>query len=372
MANGACVVCSKPLVNGGEFCPFCGTKVVPSSTTSAIDSYIQNKVNLELANRLKDQNSLVRELSDKAEDVVWKRLTRYGVLAGTLVTCILGGITFVGVNTLDGVSKRVEPVVAAAEQRAKAARQTIEETATRVDSVKGSLDKLSLDVDTQTKRVAEKSGEISQKLQGFDAAITDAQKRGEEYQARSEDLSRRLDVMAKNLDQQANRVTQVSKQVDNVSIAQAYPTLGKERFVTFNSSPWKGVKDKSPNEKWVHIYIQPQGVGDYSTSQVEGLLAELKRSNYTPFLGGTFGIGGPYSSGWGSFGSSNETAVFYFKKTSEQMATAVCAIVGKALSITAPKPQFVDPAALVDNADLRLVIEQSGLDVQIYLHHLQK
>ena len=372
MTNQTCIVCSKLLVDGGEFCPFCGTKIVPSSTTSAIDSYIQNKVNLELSNRLKDQNSLVRELSDKAEDVVWKRLTRYGVLAGMLVTCILGGITFVGINTLDGVSKRIEPAVAAAEQRATAAKQAIEETATKVDAVRSSLDKLSVDVDTQTKRVAEKSGEISQKLQGFDAEIIDAQKRGETYQARSEDLSRRLDMIAKNLDQQTTRVTQISKQVDNVSIGQAYPTLGKEKFVTFNGSPWKGVKDKPSNEKWVHIYIQPQGIGDYSNNQIEGLLAELKRSSYTPFLGGTFGIGGPYSSGWGSFGSSNETSVFYFKKASEQMATAVCTIVARTLSITTPKPQFVDPAALVDNADLRLVIEQSGLDVQIYLHHLQK
>jgi hypothetical protein len=231
---------------------------------------------------------------------------------------------------------------------------------------------LSLDVDTQTKRVAEKGGEISQKLQGFDAEITDAQKRVETYQARSEDLLRRLDAMTKSLDQQTTRLTQVSKQVDNVSIGQAYPTLGKEKFVTYNSSPWKGVKDKPSNEKWIHIYIQPQGVGDYSSEQIEGLLTELKRANYTPVLGGTFGIGGPYTSGWGSLGTSNETAVFYFKKTSEQMATAVCAILAKALSITAPKPQFVDPAGLVDNADLRFVIEQSGLDVQIYLHHLHK
>jgi uncharacterized Zn finger protein (UPF0148 family) len=65
MQNTACVTCSKPLVEGGDFCPFCGTKSVPSSTTSAIDTYIQNKVNMEFSSRLKDQGSLVRESATK-------------------------------------------------------------------------------------------------------------------------------------------------------------------------------------------------------------------------------------------------------------------------------------------------------------------
>ena len=69
-----CKICSKPLVDAREFCPFCGTEILPSSTTSAVDAYIQNKVTFELSNRLKDQSSLVREIGDKAEDVVWRRI----------------------------------------------------------------------------------------------------------------------------------------------------------------------------------------------------------------------------------------------------------------------------------------------------------
>jgi hypothetical protein len=41
--------------------------------------------------------------------------------------------------------------------------------------VKASLDQLSRDVDAQTKRVAEKGGEISQKLEILDAAANEAQ-----------------------------------------------------------------------------------------------------------------------------------------------------------------------------------------------------
>ncbi len=176
-----CIACSKPLVDGGEFCPFCGTRVVPSSTASAIDSYVQNKVNLELATRLKDESSLVREIGDKAEDVVWRRLKYYGVLFGIILSGILGFIAFIGIRTLDDVTKRIQPMVADAEKRVETAKRAIDETASKVDTVKASLDQLSRDVDTQTNRVAEKSGEISKKLEVFDSAIDNAQKRVEAY-----------------------------------------------------------------------------------------------------------------------------------------------------------------------------------------------
>jgi hypothetical protein len=360
--NTTCLACSKPLAEGGEFCPFCGTRIIPSSTTFAIDSYIQNKVSLELSNRLKDQNNLVRELGDKVEDIFWKRFR----IAGLALALIFGGIGYIGWNTLDGVSKRVEPKVAAAVQRVEAAQRTIEQTATKVDAVKSSLNKLSDDVDAQTKRVTEKSGEISQKLQGFDAAITDAQKRAEAYQARSEELSRRLDVMAKTVERQATRLTQISTQVDNVAIKQTYPTLGQEKFVTYDGAPWRSAAGKPASAKWINIYIQTQGLGDYSVKQMQRLLADLKTSNFTIWLKG-FGLGGPYNTGYGPLGDSNETVVFYFKKESEQMAADVCAIVSKDLSIKAFKPQFINPTN--EDADRRFIIEHSGLDLQLYLLH---
>jgi hypothetical protein len=67
-----CAVCSRPLEEGWEFCPGCGAKTVPSSTISAIETYIQNKLTLEFSARLKDQSNIVRELADKAEDTVWE------------------------------------------------------------------------------------------------------------------------------------------------------------------------------------------------------------------------------------------------------------------------------------------------------------
>jgi hypothetical protein len=358
--QNVCRACSKPLTDGGEFCPFCGTKVLPSSTTSAINDYIHCKVNQELSARLKDENSLVREIGDKAEDVVWRRLKHYGVMAGVILSCILGIIAFVGINTIDGISKKVEPIANAAVQKAEAAKRTIDETASKVNSVKASLDNLSTDVATQTKRVDEKSGEITRKLQGFDAAMTAAEKRGEEYQVRSDELSHRLDTMTKALDLQAGRVTQVSKQVDDVSIRQVYPNLGQKKFVTFNGSPWKGVAGKLSGERWVDIFISTEAIGDYSGEQIQRLSMALKESNYTPLLG-MMGVGGPYNTNMASAGNSPvSTAVFYFKKGSEQDANSLSAMISKLFSIKDLKSQFVNTAAYGNEDERRFIIEQSG------------
>jgi len=368
MQSEACVVCAKSLVEGGEFCPFCGARRLAPSTATAIDTYIQNKLDLELSRRLTDHASLVREIGDQAEDVVWKRLRHYGSLFGALLACILAFIAFLGIRTLSDVSQRIEPIVRATEQRAQAARQTVEETASRVDSVKASLDQLSHDVETQTKRVAQTGGEMSRKFKSLDEAAGAAQKRGEAYREHSEEFSRHLKEIESALE---SRVEQVSREVDNISIRQAYPTLGQERFVTYGGAKWKGAAGKALNEKWVNISIDPRALGEISPAQLEKLMTELKDSDYTPLLG-RFGVGGPYPAGYGSLGDTNEPTVFYFRKDSEQAATAVCAIASKALSIRDLKPRLADPSAMAKDDDRRFIIEGSGLDLQLVLFHSQR
>ena len=316
-----------------------------------------------LSDRLKDQSSLVREIGDKAEDVVWSRFKRYTVIFGVLLTVILGFVAFVGIRTLDDVSNRIEPVVKAAEQRALVAKQTIEETAIKVDAVKASLDELSRDVDAQTKRAVEASGEISRKLESLETAANEAQKRGETYRARSEELSARLEAMEKSLE---TKVAQVSKQVDNVTIRQAYPTLGEQKFITFQSGRWKGKQEKAPTDRWINIYIAPTAVGNFSPDQLEKLVAELKNSGYTPLLG-MFGVGGPYASGFGPLGNSSKTTVFYFQNDAKQMAIEVSEIVSRTLSIKPLEPQFVNVASFGEGDDRKFLLENAGLDMQLYI-----
>jgi hypothetical protein len=306
----------------------------------------------------------VRELANSAEDVVWKRLRGYSVFFGALLTCVLGFLTFAGLNTLNSVSTKVEPLVSAAEKRAQAAKQTIDETAGRVDSVRTALNRLSKDVDEQTRRVGERSGELSRKLEGLESAAQVALRQGETYRKRSEDLARNVDQMTKSLEV---RVAQVSKQVDNLAIRQAYPSLGEKLHVTYAGQSWKGLAGKSANEKWVNISILYISIGNFGTAQVEALMNALKSAGYTPFLG-TFGVDGPYASQAALLGDSAEaTQVFYFKRESERMADGVCAIVSGILPFRDLKPKYVDPTAFSKEDPRRFILEQSGVDIQILL-----
>jgi len=255
--------CAKPLLEGWEYCPFCGTKTVPSSTTSTIDTYIEHKINSELLSRLKDQNSLVREIGDKAEDIVWRRF--FGYFA--IIAVLLAVIAFFGIKSFGDLATPIE-------QRVQTVQRRIEEVEKKVAPVRAALDQLSDAVDAQTKRVAEKSGAVTQKLEGLDATANDAQKRVATYQARAEELSSRLDAMEKSLE---NKVEQVSKQVDTISVRQAYPALGQQKFVTFQFQQWKGKAAKNPNEKWVNICISGDSIGNFSPDQIERLVADLKK-----------------------------------------------------------------------------------------------
>jgi hypothetical protein len=79
-----------------------------------------------------------------------------------------------------------------------------------------------------------------------------------------------------------------------------------------------------------------------------------------------FGIGGQYPAGYGPFGNSNnKTTVFYFQRSSEKMALDVADMASKILSVTVAKPKFVDVSSL--DKDMRFVIENSGLDLQLFL-----
>jgi len=108
-------------------------------------------------------------------------------------------------------------------------------------------------------------------------------------------------------------------------------------------------------------------LGNFSVDQVEKLKEELKNAGYTPLLG-SFGIGGPYGTGYGSLGDINETSVLYFKKASEQMASEVSSIASKTLSLKGLKPVFADVSmTFLPNDDRRFIVENSGLDVQLVL-----
>jgi hypothetical protein len=169
-----------------------------------------------------------------------------------------------------------------------------------------------------------------------------------------------------------SKVDQLSKQVQNVSILQAYPTLGQPMFVTYQGGHWKGPEEKEANEKWINIYIDPMAVGDFSSDQVENLMEQLATSGYTPLLG-LFGVGGPYMTSFGRLGDKgNGTTIFYFTKSAEQMAVDVSRLASKALSNIRVEPIFEDLSDLAVDDARRFVIQNSGLDLQLFFRSPQR
>jgi hypothetical protein len=327
-------------VDGWEFCPACGTQVARLSTTASVDIYIQNKVKLELADRLKDQNVLVRELGDKVEDIVWKRLRIYGGMIALLVTVV----AFFGIKGFNDLTKPVE-------EKVQAVNQKIEDTARRLPSIEATLDKLSTDVEAQREHAAKLSVQIAGTLDTLTVAANRA--------------SARLEAMTKDLQ---NRVGQVAQQVDNLSVHKAFPGLGQQRFVSFQNAEWKGKAAKSATDRWVNVVIDPWSYGAFTDAQVEKLTTALRDAGYTPFLG-SFGIGGPTATNWNSFAPDDKTSVFYFKPSTEKTAADVGGIVSMVFSTGTIIPRLVDSSTFptIDGNE-SYVIENSGLDFQIVLH----
>src|ERR1035437_6843298 len=129
-----CPKCGDALLEGKPYCPNCGLAVGSQVERTAIDSYVQARIAQELSARLKDQGNLVREIGDKAEDVVWGRLKRYGwiLTISTVVITVL--LALWGVKSFDDAGnkivetarQRVEPLIQNTEGRAKAAQRSEE------------------------------------------------------------------------------------------------------------------------------------------------------------------------------------------------------------------------------------------------------
>jgi hypothetical protein len=344
-------------VDGGEFCPFCGEKNIDQTTAGAIDVYIQTKLEQELAKRLTDQGSMVREIGDRAEDVVFRRIKVYTIFV-LIFSAICG---FWGWRNIDDVSRsiaraisdRVEPLIKSAERKAQAAQQAGSDAEGKAEAVRAKLDNLATDTDAQVKRITERSGDIAVALQNYDARATQ--------------LSQRLNAQLESL---GSRVSQISGQVDSVTLDQIYPSLGHPKFVTFNGAKWKSTDQKLPSEKWVNIYIQPTFLGDLTQDGLHDLMDKLKTQGDTPFLG-AFGVGGPYGSQFASLGSGDTgTTVFYYDSGAKDIADRIRIMVSETLHIRDVQVLYRKPSEIQDK-DLRYVVESSGLDLQIYLRSPQ-
>src|SRR3974377_395442 len=115
-AEQFCPACHKPIASDMRFCSSCGAKVMDSSMLATIDSYIGTKLDQEIARRFADQGTLAREIADRAEDTLWKRL-RIAIWCAAGVGLVL---SFLGIKTFNDLYQGI-----------------VTATAGRVDEVRG-------------------------------------------------------------------------------------------------------------------------------------------------------------------------------------------------------------------------------------------
>jgi uncharacterized Zn finger protein (UPF0148 family) len=378
-APDICPKCGDTLVEGKMFCPNCGLAIVSVPERVAVDAYIEARVRQSVDARMADKDSLVRAIADDAEDVVWTRLKRYTWVAGIAIF-LLGLYGFSSIQQakstiVSEAHARLDPVIDDTEKRVKKAQVDIGDTGQKIAAVKKQLDDTSKLAQEQSNRITGQAGEINTKLQQVQTASNRANALSTGYEKQAADFESELQQMRAHAEQENHRlddtqktfnarIEQVTKQIDNVSLQQAYPTLGKKMYVTYNGQPWKGTAGKKPSDKWVNINLDPMAVGSnrVTTEELQTLADRLEKAGYTPYFG-FFGTGGPVGTGFGCLANGNE-GIMYFDPKREKEASDVQRMAADTLHLPGFTAHYVDPKK-AEEPLMRFVMENAGMDFQV-------
>jgi hypothetical protein len=152
------VICQYPYISNRK-------PTAPSDQKTAIDSYIAARVAQELSFRTTDESMVVRDIGNKAEDEVWKRLTRYSWLfAGVIALLGLYGFNSLKdakQKVVDEARSRVEPVIKDVETRAQSVQSKLGDVEKRLPDVTDSLNRTATLADQQRSRIEGQSAEVT-------------------------------------------------------------------------------------------------------------------------------------------------------------------------------------------------------------------
>lgn len=371
--SNTCVNCGASLISGKPFCADCGRPNGAPPDLATMQAYVDGKVTAELSAKLKEQQNVVRELADKAEDVVWNRLKRYSVIVGFFLVVIVGLVTFIGFKTYGdlkaSVVQQVQPSVIAVEQRIKQVDGELAEVErNRIPAVTQSLNKVERDAASQEKRVTEADGQIADSMQSLHTAEAKANADSAAFSQSVLENQRKLDQITQRSREQ---ISQITASASKAAITQAYGFIAEKPPIVI-AGQTISKESKRPGEKWINLVVSLDAIHHqtYTTAQLEKVEAALLAAGYRVFIG-TISVGGRFAIGLERVQPNGEqdTAVIYFDRTKQSEAEQLRDIVNKELPASKCAIQLLGD---VDNGNfhaeaIRYFGDNSGIDAQVFL-----
>jgi uncharacterized Zn finger protein (UPF0148 family) len=363
-----CPKCGEPLVLRKPFCPNCGFALAPLGNMPEVNAYVEAKVKAELANRLKEQSTLVREIADTAENAVWARFKKYKVIVSVaaFVLAALGIKTCSDVNqrVVDEARSRIEPIVKSTEERAKKAALDIDKTAKGVTVVQKKLDDIDKMATAQRNRIASQSGEVARSERELQIAEDRANKASADFEKRAVGLESRLNQLGT---QYQVRYARIEKASGEKAIREAFPGIGEEPYAVFRGERVDKSQKKS-GEKWINIMVYPSIIERnlLAAEKLNEMRAELLKAGFTPFIGSFISVGRiAGNTPRLGYSPSPLSHVFYYETGFSRDAESVVAIADKYLPARIAGAELIDPSKL--SATSRVVVKTSGLDCQLLI-----
>jgi hypothetical protein len=333
--------------------------VLSKSLREQTDAYVRARVEKEIANRLSDEVKLVSVLADNVEEIVWKRIWRYGALVAALIA-LAGWFGYSSFKDIVGSAHtRLDPVVKDAVERVQQAQSDIRATADDVARTKQQIDDLSREASEQKRRLDSQSGEAATKLASLQQSADHANAVAKDYDTKVNAAIHRLDA----------QTARVESAVNNQLVARAYPSIDEGTFATLDSRP---LGKKNLGEIRVVVTLSPGAIHHHliTGDRLTALINELTEAGYTPLVG-TMGMGGAISMGFGEVGTQpgNQSCVLYYNPAFKAKAIQIASIVGKYVTLSANQPtlQTFDTSPGSQEVTMKQTVDLSGIDADVYL-----
>lgn len=335
-----------------------------------MDSFIRERVEQQIKERMKDDRLVAAEVTDKV-----LRNIRYSFLPLLACFALLG---WLGYSNLKDASA---PLLQKAEVQAKQAVGRSQKALDEASAAKASMEqtKIGLDDDarrlrtfgvTARKELSQAQAQLERMRTLINASSFNVNAKLRRVENAAELLDARLKLRTAQLHEYEARVDNLSTQVAQLSAKQQFPGLGDESAAYVGTRRVDG-REKKPGEKFVIFdYTQWAVNADMMTPQQ---IAEFEQSlakekimvfNGAPAFGKTSGSRfqvTPFEPGH----FNNGVWIEYFSAGAKHTADEVCTQLAKYLRISPGQPEVVSAQSLHANSNAEKFVKASRADVYV-------